>query len=94
MVTLSKKGNTTIVNKTVGGYKAVILYYTTIVAWNDKEIILNTGGFETNTTKQRMNQTAQEFNLDFSVFQKKGVWYVNYKGEVVEFKTNTVTLTR
>lgn len=92
MVTLSKKGNTKVY--TGNKYDEVWLYSTCIVQFNNDKIILNTGGYETSTTKNRMNQASEEFNLGFSVFQKKGIWYVNYKGDTIEFKTNTVILTR
>lgn len=37
---------------------------------------LNTGGYFTKTTKKRMNQFAEMFNLGFRVVQDKGNWYV------------------
>ncbi len=48
------------------------------------EVTLKSGGYQTNTTKTRMNQFANEFcNGAFSVFQKKGDWFVNLAGQAV-----------
>ena len=92
MVELRKKGNT-IVCDTCNG-KVVMLYNTKIVIFNDETIRIDTGGYETSTTKNRMNLASREYNLNYTVFQKKGIWYVTYKGETIEFTGNTVTLTR
>ena len=50
----------------------VILYSTKIVEWNHNRdsIILNNGGWMTVTTKRRMNQVAEQFDLGFTVYQK------------------------
>jgi hypothetical protein len=39
-------------------------------------IVLNSGGYRTVTTKRKMCQTAREFGLGFSVWQKDHIWYV------------------
>ena len=44
-------------------------------------VILNTGGFFTRTTKLRMNQAMREYGLPIGVFQKDGVWYVQFNGQ-------------
>lgn len=69
----------------VGGTGSVILYRTKIVEWNEKRIILNSGGHQTVTTKARMMQTSHQFELGFSVRQKADIWYVTFKGERVPF---------
>lgn len=44
-------------------------------------VTLNTGGYRTATTKLRMNQFANEFcSYAFSVYQKRGDWFVSIKG--------------
>ena len=40
------------------------------------EIVLNSGGWMTNTTKTRMVQFANQFNLNYGVFQRDGEWFV------------------
>ena len=68
----------------------VIYHSTAVVKFYDKgkteRIILNSGGWETKTTKDRMNQTAQEYNLNYSVYQKDYIWYVNYGNKIYQFQ--------
>tara|TARA_Y100000590_G_scaffold455334_1_gene603794 strand:+ start:8051 stop:8578 length:528 start_codon:yes stop_codon:yes gene_type:complete len=59
----------------------IITYHNTdVIRFNRLEIELNTGGWTTNTTKKRMNQTSEQFNLGFRVFQKNWEWFVVYEG--------------
>lgn len=69
------------------GNKGGVTYVNTeIVRWVDDVITLNSGGWETVTTKRKMNQAAQQFALGFSVFQKDYYWFVELPGgEVVDF---------
>jgi len=62
-----------------GEYTKVKYHNTDVVSFNDKEIILKTGGYKTNTTKTRMNQTSRQFNLGFNVYQKDFEWYVHVR---------------
>jgi len=64
---------------TENGMTKVIYHNTPVVSFNDKEIILNSGGWLTNTTKTRMNQAANQYNLGYNVYQEKKVWYVSLK---------------
>lgn len=64
-----------------GQFCAIRYHATDVVKFNDKEIILNSGGWRTNTTKTRMNQTSNEFGLGFRVFQEKGYWWVEHGGQ-------------
>ena len=51
----------------------VITYQATqVVRFNSDEIILDTGGWFTPTTKKRMNQASETFNLGFHVYAKRG----------------------
>lgn len=84
----------TAIGKENNGDRYVQYHQTKVVTWNDKEIVLNTGGWMTNTTRNRMNQTSNEFDLNFSVYQKEGAWYVAYKGDYLPFKSNTMRLSR
>jgi hypothetical protein len=68
-----------------GNYIIVKLYNTEIVKFNSREVVLNAGGWQTVTTKNRMNQVARENNLDISVGQVDGNWYVFKGQEVIEF---------
>lgn len=66
---------------------------TVVVAFNDKEVILNNGGWYTKTTKDRMNQTSNQFGLGYRVFQKNFQWYVEHDNQVMPY-TNELILRR
>lgn len=72
-----------------------IKYHNTVVVEaSDSHIILRTGGWKTNTTKTRMNQASNQFELGYQVYQKNFDWFVTYKGETHEFNGNNLTLDR
>jgi hypothetical protein len=67
-LTKISKNNTTITREN-GGVQ-ITLHNTKIVDWADGVVTLNTGGFATNTTRDRMNQASNElFN---------GIWKVSF----------------
>ncbi len=68
-----------------GSNKAGRVFYhaTPVVEWDARKITLNTDGWKTSTTKNRMNQTARHYGLPFAVFQKKGAWFVSFRGNMV-----------
>jgi len=76
-----------------GDYQVVQFHYTNVVKFNDYEIILNTGGWKTVTTKRRMNQAAEQFGLDFRVYQKDFDWFVDFKNQTLKFDSGII-LTR
>ncbi len=67
------------------GVTRVRYHSTDVVKFDADEIVLNSGGWMTNTTKSRMNQTANEFRLGFTVSQKDFIWYVNLNGTTFPF---------
>jgi len=64
------------------GYTCIQLHATIVVRFNETEIILDSGGWRTPTTKTRMAQAASEHQLGFGVYQRKGVWYVTQSRRV------------
>lgn len=82
------KGNTKV--KTTGfdgAYETTVtLYNTCVVKFDADTITLNSGGHRTSTTKARMNQTANQFNLGYNVYQKKGKWFVSFGGCELDFQ--------
>ena len=69
----------------------LITYHSTIVVKvSDDELILNSGGYQTNTTKRRMNQASLQYQLGFSVYQSDFCWYVAYNGDIIPFKDNMI----
>lgn len=59
-----------------GNKGSVVYAHTEIVNWEDEKITLNSDGWESVTTKRKMNQAAQQFALGYSVYQKDHKWYV------------------
>jgi|ERR1700674_897278 len=69
--------NTTV--RSSGEELVCILHRTTIVCKRGNTVWLNSGGWRTVTTKTRMNQFAKEYcNGRFTVYQRKGEWYVSF----------------
>lgn len=69
-----------------GDSGSVIYASTEVVSWNNGQITLRSGGWETVTTKRKMNQASSQFALGFGVFQKNHKWFVELpSGEVVPF---------
>lgn len=66
-------------------YTRSIYHNTPVVSFNRDKIILNSGGWMTSTTKKRMNQVAEMFNLKYQVYQKDYNWYIDYKGQTFDF---------
>ena len=82
---MSKIGThkTTVLNKD----NSIEVYYhnTRVVDVSGKFLTLNTGGWYTPTTKRRMNQTSQQYNLGYHVYQKNYNWFVEFEGETIPF---------
>ena len=72
--TIGRRG--TAVTRDKDGDTNVQYYNTIVVSFNQHTITLDTGGWRTATTKTRMNQTANQFNLGFHVYQKDSQWFV------------------
>lgn len=68
------------------GYTKVVYHQTVVVKFNSEEIILNSGGYQTYTTKHRMNQAAATFDLNYQVYQKDYEWFVEFDGQTFEFE--------
>lgn len=60
-----------------GTHTCVVYHNTCVARFNSAEIILDSGGWRTVTTKARMNQASNQYGLGFSVYQKDHVWYVD-----------------
>ena len=82
---------------TITGYDNVVVmkyHNTSVVTLTDEAIELYTGGYETHTTKKRMNDFARSFNLGYYVYQKNFEWFVDYDEQTYKFENNTVRLER
>jgi hypothetical protein len=60
---------------------AVTYIRTEIVRWDaNRNVTLNSGGWRTVTTKRKMVQASNQFNLGYTVHQSKGDWFVTVFG--------------
>lgn len=62
--------------RTENGWTIIRYHSTDVVKFNDKQIILDSGGWLTATTKTRMNQAANQFDLGFHISQRNFKWFV------------------
>ena len=68
--------------------RIIRLYDTNIITFDNNKIILNTGGFNTVTTKARINK----FLNNGYVYQKNFEMYCNYKEKTYKFENDTLIL--
>jgi hypothetical protein len=63
---------------TRNGWGETEIHYhrTTIVKFTNHAFTLNSGGWDTFTTKKKMNQAAVQFNLPYRVYQENFTWLV------------------
>lgn len=76
----------TSVHKDADGFMAVVYQNTAVVRFNDHEVILNSNGWRTATTKTRMNQASNQYGLGFYVYQQEGQWFVRTPAGEVPFR--------
>ena len=73
-----------------GNYTVVTYQSTQIVRFNSEEVLLNSGGFLSSTTKRKMNQASNQFHLGYQVYQEDFTWYVVFKGETKLFNDGMI----
>lgn len=80
-----KIGYETIIHR-LGDFEIGIKYHNTDIIKIDLTniVTLNTGGWETRTTKDRLNQFLDCRGL--YIYQKRNVWYIVNNGEHIEYK--------
>ena len=89
------KHKTTIYSRSNKGreYTCVLYQQTEVVIFSSAAIMLDSDGWRTATTKTRMNQASNQFNLGYYVYQKNYEWFVDFRGKTLEFEDGMV-LTR
>ena len=60
-----------------GNFGGVTYINTNIVQWRDGIVTLDSGAWETVTTKRKMNQASRQFALGYTVYQRDYKWYVD-----------------
>ena len=75
------------------GYTDVRLHGNRIATINPHgDITLSSCGWETVTTKSRLNAILQEVKTGFSIFQKQFEWFLNGQGRTVDFFDGMILL--
>jgi hypothetical protein len=77
-----------------GKVTMVVYHSTPVVKFTESKIILNTGGWNTQTTKNRMNQASNQFGLGYQVRIKNGTWVVEYGDLKIPFEDDVLELRR
>jgi len=72
--------------RTENGTTTVKYHNTDVVSFDSNFVVLDSGGWQTVTTKLRMNQASNQFGLGYSVFQKDREWFVDWDGQTLPFK--------
>jgi len=84
----------TTISTSANGKDICVVYHSTcIVQFNDDTITLRTGGYDTVTTRRKMNQASRQFGLGYYVQRDKGVTYVGNRIGRVELE-NVMMLDR
>jgi len=72
----------------------VVYHSTTVVKATPKTIRLDTGGYATQTTRRRMNQASNQFNLGYEVLVRYGEWIVKYGEDEIPYPNDVLLLRR
>ena len=67
------------------GEADVQLHRNHIATVKSNSIIIKDGGWQSNTTKSRLNALLDEFSYGMRVFQKNFEWFVGYKNVSEDF---------
>ena len=70
----------------------IVLHRTAIAVYdhNSEAIKLNTGGWQSNTTKSRLNAILREVMFGTRVFQKNFNWFINYNKQIHDFNDGMI----
>ena len=75
----------TAVRHGIEGEADVYLHGNHIATVKSNSIIIKDGGWQSNTTKSRLNALLYEFSYGMRVFQKNFEWFVGYKNVSEDF---------
>ena len=83
-----KQANTEVVND--DGVSTVFLHGNKIAEIGDTFIKLFDGGWQSNTTKSRLNATLREHGAGEGIFQKNWTWFISTNQGDLEFESGMV----
>jgi|RhiMethySRZTD1v2_1073278.scaffolds.fasta_scaffold13719_10 hypothetical protein len=71
--------------------KVSVVYHSTMIVRADAAtLVLDAGGWESVTTKRKMNQASHQFGLGYTVHQHRHQWYVTTKAGEFRFDGHMV----
>lgn len=71
----------TVVTTNDKGETNVTYHETNVVTFDAKQITLRTGGWDSVTTRRKMNQASNQFGLGFGVYRESGKSFVRLPGQ-------------
>jgi hypothetical protein len=80
-----KQGNITVYHDGLGFYQIVLHRTAVFTKYNDGSMELNSGGWQTNTTKTAMNRAFDLFGVNGRIWQKNFEWKLTYEGVTTNF---------
>ena len=78
-----RKDNTEVIN--IRGNAFVYLHGNHIATVSNDSMQIFDGGWQSNTTKSRLNALCHEFTYGCGVFQKKFEWFISSRAGTVDF---------
>jgi hypothetical protein len=82
IVSSKKVKNNTRLTIYANGDKVLRLHNTDIIKWQEDKIILNSGGYDTKTTRSRFNEYLPDY---IHIYRDKGISYISYNNEKIKF---------
>lgn len=76
------------------GVTRVTYHWTDVVKFTARTVTLKSNGWQTLTTKTRMNQASSQFGLGFRVWQKGFAWFVDLPSGKTRRFTDGMTFRR
>lgn len=83
-----KQANTSVINE--DGVSKVFLHGNLIAEIGDTFVKLSDGGWQSNTTKSRLNAILTEHGAGERIFQKNWTWFISTKEGDLEFESGMV----
>ena len=82
--------NTTVTKNPNNGNVTVLLHGNHIATLNNDFVAIYDGGWQSNTTKSRLNALLSEFRPHTRVFQKNYEWFISYAGRTFDFVSGSL----
>ena len=82
--------NTTVTKNPNNGNVTVLLHGNHIATISNDFVAIYDGGWQSNTTKSRLNALLSEFRPHTRVFQKNYEWFISYAGKTFDFVSGSL----